>query len=498
MGNSCYPFNRARWSGAERKDNMDTNKTPPEGLAGKKKPRLTAMERLAIETGLDAGKTPYAIARKLGRPPKTVVREIRGRAVESDKGAIGRVNNRCAHRYECTRRDVCKACYQRRSMQCKFCRQCNSHCPDYVEDRCARLESSPFVCNGCKDRNRCTLRKRLYRNDLAGENYRKLLVESRRGANVTEAELLKFDALLHRLTKNGQSVHAAVVNNPELFTVSEKTLYRYIDGGLLSTKNGDLPRKCSIRPRKGKGEEHKVDKKCRIGRTWEDYQKFVAENPGLPLTEMDTVEGTKGGKVLLTLMFMPYCFMLAFLLDEKTAANVSAAFATIRDRLVGKFGKDAGLAMMAELFFITVTDNGTEFTNPDKIEKDCEDNKVANLFYANACASYQKPHVERNHEFIRLVLPKGSHYFLPTSFDGLTQEDVDLMMSHINSYVRGSANDKTPYDLMTRKFGVEFADLFNIRRIPANDVVLKPSLLGIEQKVRPEIIKATNPKNNTK
>ena len=67
------------------------------------------------------------------------------------------------------------------------------------------------------------------------------------------------------------------------------------------------------------------------------------------------------------------------------------------------------------------------------------------------------------------MLPKGSHYFLPTSFDGLTQEDVDLMMSHINSYVRESANDKTPYDLMTRKFGVEFADLFNIRRIPAND-----------------------------
>ena len=232
---------------------MDTNKTPPEGLAGMKKPRLTAMERLAIETGLDAGKTPYAIAQEIGRPPKTVMREIRGRAVESDKGAVGRVNNRCAHRYECTMRDVCKACCQRRSMQCKFCRQCNSHCPDYIEDRCARLESSPFVCNGCKDRNRCTLRKRFYRNDLATENYREILVESRRGVNVTEAELLRFDELLYRLTKNGQSVHAAVVNNPGLFTVSEKTLYRYIDGGLLSTKNGDLPRKCSLRPRRGKG-----------------------------------------------------------------------------------------------------------------------------------------------------------------------------------------------------------------------------------------------------
>ena len=96
------------------------------------------------------------------------------------------------------------------------------------------------------------------------------------------------------------------------------------------------------------------------------------------------------------------------------------------------------------------------------------------------------------------MLPKGSHYFLPTSFDSLTQDDVDLMMSHINSYVREASGDKPPYELMTRKFGVEFADLFNIRRIPANDVVLKPSLLGIEQKVRPEILKATDPENNTK
>ena len=477
---------------------MDVNRTPPKGLAGMKRPRLCGMERFTIHTGLDAGKTPYAIAQELGRPPKTIVREIKARAVESDKGAVGRVSNRCAHRYECTMRYVCGACFQQRSILCKFCRQCNSHCPDYIEDKCAKLESSPFVCNGCEDLNRCTLRKRLYICDVAQENYRKLLVESRKGVNITEEELLKFDELLHRLTVNGQSIHAAMVNNPELFTISEKTLYRYVDGGLLATKNSDLPRKCKLKPRKGKGMEHKVDAKCRIGRDWECFRKFVAEHPGLPLTEMDTVEGTKGGKVLLTLMFMPYCFMLTFLLEEKTAANVSAAFSDIRDKLVGKFGKDAGLAIMSELFFITLTDNGTEFTQPMKIEMDSEGNKVANLFYANPGASYQKPHVERNHEFIRLVLPKGSHYFLPTSFDGLKQEDVDLMMSHINSCVRESTNDKTPYDLMTRKFGVEFAELFNIRRIPANDVILKPSLLGIEQKVRPEITRATDPKNNMK
>ena len=104
---------------------------------------------------------------------------------------------------------------------------------------------------------------------------------------------------------------------------------------------------------------------------------------------------------------------------------------------------------------------------------------------------------------LRVVLRvRGLDYLRPhlllDAEEGRLQDDVDLMMSHINSYVREASGDKPPYDLMTRKFGVEFADLFNVRRIPANDVVLKPSLLGIEQKVRPEIIKATNPKNNTK
>lgn len=469
---------------------------PSADTGGKTKPRLTDMDRLNIETMLNDGKTPYAIAQEIKRPPKTVMREIKNRAVESDKGAVGRVSNRCVHRYDCNKKHICERCYKPKSIHCKFCGQCNSHCAEFREDECRRLKSSPFVCNGCGNLRSCTLRKKFYRHADAADNYRALLVESRKGANITEEELLKFDALLHSLTRNGQSVHAAMVNNRDNFCVSEKTVYRYIDGGLLKTKNGDLPRRCKIKPRKAKSVEHKIDAQCRIGRTWEDYQKFIAEHPGLPLTELDTVEGTKGGKVLMTIMFMPYAFMLAFLLDAKTAANVNATFTLIRDRLVGGFGKDMGLAIMSELFFILVTDNGTEFTNPHGIEFDREGNRVANLFYANPCASYQKPHVERNHEFIRLILPKGTCYFLPTSFDNLTQKDIDLMMSHINSYVREGLGNRTPYDCMTQKYGIEFADLFGIKRIPANDVVLTPALLGIEQKVRPEITNESEPRKS--
>ena len=117
----------------------------------------------------------------------------------------------------------------------------------------------------------------------------------------------------------------ASTSHADCFIVNEKTVYRYVNGGLLHTKRHDLPRACMLKPRKAKSVEHKVDAKCRIGRTYADYLCFIAQNPGLPVTEIDTGEGVKGGKVLLTLMFMPYGFLAAFLLPVKTAAHVSSS-----------------------------------------------------------------------------------------------------------------------------------------------------------------------------
>ena len=82
-----------------------------------------------------------------------------------------------------------------------------------------------------------------------------------------------------------------------------------------------------------------------------------------------------------------------------------------------------------------------------------------------------------NHEFIRKFLPKGK------SFDHLDQGKIDLMMSHINSYSREKHNDKSPYDLfcfiypefVTPEFNM--LEKLHIKKIPPNDILLKPSLL---------------------
>lgn len=61
------------------------------------------------------------------------------------------------------------------------------------------------------------------------------------------------------------------------------------------------------------------------------------------------------------------------------------------------------------------------------MEFDAEGNQRTKLFYCYPMASYQKTHVEKNHEYIRYIIPKGK------SFDNRTQKDITLMMNHINS-----------------------------------------------------------------
>lgn len=449
-----------------------------------KKPRLTEVDRLRIEEGLRKHMTVYAIAKELGRPARTIMREIRARARASDKGAAYRVSNRCVHRMDCLKKHVCAHCVYDGSRHCRFCRLCNTNCGDFVEDVCTRLSQPPYVCNGCPQENTCVLRKRFYIHAAAQGDYRELLVEARRGANITEEEALKFDETLYGLTAQGQSIHAVMASHADLFSVNEKTVYRYVNGGLLHTKRHDLPRACTLKPRKAKSVEHKVDTKCRIGRTYADYLRFIEQNPGLPVTEMDTVEGIKGGKVLLTLMFMPYGFMAAFLLPTKTSAHVSEAFAMIRQRLTERFGDPGGLEMFARLFPVILTDNGTEFSAPSRMETDADGNRLTRLYYCDPNSAFQKSHVERNHELIRKILPKGTPYLASTSFDGLAQADLDLALSHVNSYLRESLKDRNPYDLFTYAFGTQVAELFGIRRIPADNIILKPSLLDIVQKTR--------------
>ena len=92
-----------------------------------------------------------------------------------------------------------------------------------------------------------------------------------------------------------------------------------------------------------------------------------------------------------------------------------------------------GADTFRRLFPALLKDNGTEFSNPLAIEISPDDGKPrTKVFYARPYTATGKTFVERNHECIRSIVLKCE------SFDNLTQEQVNLMMSHVNSHVRAS------------------------------------------------------------
>ena len=426
---------------------------------------MTLSERKDIEILLKEGSSFKEIGKKLGKDCTTISKEVRYHLVERKSGAWGQGYNACALRYGCKKSLLCNN-HDCGRKKCNFCSVCNNFCDSFVEEKCLKLEKPPYVCNGCDNLKKCTLRKKFYVAKDAQTEYEYVRSEARSGISLTEGELNHLDQLLTPLIKNGQSLHHICVNNTNSIMYSEKTLYNYIDSGLIAARNIDLPRKVKYRPRKKTGSIHKVDRKCRIGRTYDDFQNFMEANNHPLIIQMDSVEGRIGGKVLLTLHFVKAEFMLAFLRDANDSQSVIDIFDELNDRL--------GIDMFKRLFPVLLGDNGSEFSNPLAIECDRTTGEIrTQVFYCNPCAAFQKGAAEKNHEEIRKVLPKG------TSFDNLIQKDIDLMMDHINSYSRPNLNDRTPYEVFKFLFGEEAIKKLGSTLIPPKDICLKPSLLKI-------------------
>lgn len=423
----------------------------------------TFEERLEIENGLRENLSFGEIADRLDKDRSTVSREVRKYAAVEKSGYGAAGYNACVHRPNCTKSHVCKGDCGRQSIKyCKLCGRCNDFCPDFEEQTCIIRMKPPYICNGCEERNRCTLEKTLYSAISAQKAADRNISESRRGVLSTEQELTVLNELVTPLILQGHSVHQIYATNVDSLMCSEKTLYNYIDCGFFDARNIDLPRKVRYRPRKKK-KEFKVDKGCYIGRNYLDYQAFMAKNPEYHTVQMDSVIGTVGGKVLLTIHFPDTGLMLAFL----RISNTSQSVIDVLDRLYITLGRK----LFEKLFPVLLTDRGSEFSNPAALERSPDGIRRTNVFYCDPNAPFQKGSLEVNHSLIRRILPKG------TSFNDLEQADIDRMMNHINSYKRKKLGNKSPYEVFDFYYGKELFEKLGYEQIPSNNIILTPKLL---------------------
>ena len=155
--------------------------------------------------------------------------------------------------------------------------------------------------------------------------------------------------------------------------------------------------------------------------------------------------------------------MLAFLRPSNNAASVIDVFNSLEQTL--------GLDSFRKMFPVILTDNGSEFSNPTALEfSPATKERRTRIYYCNPYSSWEKPHVENNHLNLRKLLPKGA------SFNSLSQDNINLIVSHLNCQVRKSLNNKTPFDLFELIYGKEVLKKLNIKSVPPQDVELTPVL----------------------
>ena len=326
---------------------------------------------------------------------------------------------------------------------------------------CPLLDKAPFVCNGCsKRRQNCGYKKILYLAKQAQKQYEQTLVESREGTPLNSKTFWDMDKVISDGVKKGQHIyHILKTHNLD---VSSSTVYRHIRKGYLSIAPIDLARAVKFKERR-KSKLPSIPKEAKKGRSYEDFLNYLALNQLDSWLEMDTVLGRMGGKVLLTFNLSFCNFIFARLLDNKTALEVTKHLYDIKNTL-HQADKD-----FFQLFPVILTDNGGEFARVDDIEMDVRGE--SKLFFCDPNRSDQKGRIEKNHTLIRDILPKG------TSFDNLTQEDINLVCSHVNSVKRAALNEKSAYELFAFTYGEEIPKLLGISKIPAEDVCQSSKLL---------------------
>ena len=378
---------------------------------------LTLSDRNDIQLGLERGETFKAIGQSILKDPTTVSKEVK--------------RNR-----------------QVRESTCH-----NLPCP--------LLDKAPFVCNECpKRRQNCGYKKIFYLAKQAQKQYEQTLVESREGTPLNSKTFWDMDKVISDGVKKGQHIyHILKTHNLD---VSSSTVYRHIRKGYLSIAPIDLARAVKFKERR-KSKLPSIPKEAKKGRSYEDFQNYLSLNQLDSWLEMDTVMGRMGGKVLLTFNLSFCNFIFARLLGNKTALEVTKHLYDIKNTL-HQADKD-----FFQLFPVILTDNGGEFARVDDIEMDVRGE--SKLFFCDPNRSDQKGRIEKNHTLIRDILPKG------TSFDNLTQEDINLVCSHVNSVKRAALNGKSAYELFAFTYGEEIPKLLGISKIPAEDVCQSSKLL---------------------
>ena len=346
----------------------------------------------------------------------------------------------------------------------------NRRISDQRSEICEKTNRYPFICYNCPKKVHCNKNRYYYNYKVAQKDYNNKLKYSRIGIDMSIDEVEYWnDYFKDKIKDKNQPILHIFKNIEDEFPKSIQSFYKYVHKGYFPSINDEmLARSFSYKPRNKTKKIKTITKENIIkkGRRMSDYEEYIKNNQDCNVVEMDTVIGQfEDKKCLMTLYFRKSKLMLVFLIKKYKPSEVSKVFKAIK--------KNIGNELYKAMFEVILTDNGWEFSKPEDIEFDSETGeKLISLFYTEPYSSWQKGGIERNHEFIRYIIPKG------ITFDNLTKKNTIDIMNNINNVQRRSLDYQTPYQNFLEEYGEDISNKLHLQYIPKDEINLSYKLLN--------------------
>ena len=383
------------------------------GILTRKKEKskhLSYEARLTLCQCIKDGKTLAEIAKEIGCCRVTIYNELKQRRKMISDGKISDDEKdsckTCLNFEKCKKRRLCGKYDHCRNL-CKYCglNSCKN-CYEYVRFKCKRLKF-PFICpNNCTFRRHCPYSVYDYDPKYADYVYRKKLVETRKGVNLTEEEAKQFGEIVKNGLENKQSPEHILKTNNEL-NFSLKTMYNYIGNNVFpNVSNINLPfgcykkRKMRIPAKYEYNENKNID---RSGRMYSDYLEFSIKTTNkMNLTvQMDFLGATRDSKQeILVLVWKELFFVYLYPRNRNGESSITEFFDDIE--------KEVGLENFRKLFPCILTDRDIRFSDFTSIERSCTcpGEERTKVFFCDPKISVQKANVENMNRQLRSYFEK--------------------------------------------------------------------------------------------
>ncbi|MBS9784504.1 MAG: IS30 family transposase [Oceanivirga sp.] len=322
---------------------------------------------------------------------------------------------------------------------------------------CELLTKSPYVCNGCPRyiNNHCNYHYVIYKSEEAKNMYKKI-----KELNNIKINLIKDIQKGLRLGQPISHIHIYLKEKYKDDMVSLTTIYKWIDKGIIKYT------KKKIKIKNINCTKEKIEYKKRLdflkGKEYEHFLEFT-KGQNINIVEMDLVCGKQGTSGYILTIFIPRIqFLMAYKIKHKTPYEIIKIFDSIESKI--------GYSMFKKIFGVILTDRGSEFLKYKEIETSKKTLKQrTKIFYCDAGSPTQKSYIENIHRLLRKVYKKGK------SLEIVTQDDLNEVVSNINSLIKKKYNNKSPNDMFVETYSKTLLSKLSLRAYTCDEVVLLPT-----------------------